>query len=104
MTNNIEPRSRYFVIWVWLVILTAAYLAERMVGMPHRVALAIVFGIALVKALLVAWNYMHLRHEGRMIFVILLVPILLFAILVLLLLPDITLVHQKGSSEMTHGQ
>lgn len=89
------PRERTFTIWVWLVALTAAYLAERAFDISHHVALAIVFGIALVKALLVAWNYMHLRHEGRMIFVILIVPILLFSILVLLLLPDITLVHQK---------
>ena len=95
MTQNAAPRSRYFVIWVWLVVLTVAYLAERAVGVPRHIALAIIFGIALVKAMLVAWNYMHLRHEGRMIFVILLVPILLFTILVLLLLPDIALVHHK---------
>lgn len=94
MTEFAASRSRHFVIWVWLVVLTAAYLAERTLGVPHHAALAIIFGIALVKAMLVAWNYMHLRHEGRMIFVILLVPILLFAILVLLLLPDITLVHK----------
>lgn len=95
MSEAAAPRSRYFAIWVWLIVLTGAYLAERAVGVPHRIALAIVFAIAFVKALLVVWNYMHLRHEGRMIFAILLVPILLFAILVLLLAPDITLVHHK---------
>ena len=96
MTENVESRSRYFVIWVWLVVLTVAYLAERAVGVPRHIALAIIFGIALVKAMLVAWNYMHLRHEGRMIFVILLVSTLLFAILELLLLRYITLVHKGG--------
>lgn len=83
---------KYFHVWIWLVVLTLAYLAERAFGLPRRMALGIVFGIALVKALLVAWHYMHLRHEGRMIYVIVLIPILLFAILVLLLLPDITFV------------
>ncbi|OGH62360.1 MAG: hypothetical protein A3G34_12185 [Candidatus Lindowbacteria bacterium RIFCSPLOWO2_12_FULL_62_27] len=92
MTESGAARPRYFTIWVWLVVLTLAYLAERLIGVPHRIALGLVFGIALVKALLVAWNYMHLRHESRMIFVILLIPILLFAILVTLLLPDIAFV------------
>ncbi len=92
-----EPEKKglgYFAIWVWLVALTVGYLVERFIGVPRHVALAVIFGIALVKALLVAWNYMHLKHESRIIFVILLIPILLFAILVLLLLPDITLVHR----------
>ncbi len=49
----------------------------------------LVFGFAFVMAGLVAAQYMDLRLEGRLIRWIVVIPLVLFFILVVLLLPDI---------------
>lgn len=89
-----KTHVNYFKIWIWLVALTVGYLFERWIGISRTVALLVIFGIALVKAALVAIHFMHLRHESRLIYAIILVPIALFVILVALLLPDITFVER----------
>lgn len=96
MTDSAKPHVNYFSIWVWLIALTIGYILERFIGIPRNVALLAIFGIALLKALLVALNFMHLRWESPMIYMIVLVPIVLFGILLILLLPDITFIHTGG--------
>ena len=96
MNESAKSHVNYFSIWVWLVVLTVGYLLERFLGIPRHVALLAIFGIALVKALLVALNFMHLRWESPMIYAIVVVPIVLFGILLVLLLPDITFIHTGG--------
>ena len=96
MNESSKSHVNYFSIWVWLVALTVGYLLERFIGIPRHAALLAIFGIALVKALLVALNFMHLRRESPLIYAIVLVPIVLFGILLILLLPDITFVHTGG--------
>jgi caa(3)-type oxidase subunit IV len=70
------------------VSLAAAYLP-----FPQVATVTVIFLVAVVKTLLVAANFMHLRFEKRLIRVIPLVPVLLFLILVLALLPDIAFKH-----------
>jgi cytochrome c oxidase subunit IV len=46
---------------------------------PKAASLVVIFGAALVKAVLVAANDMHLRFEPRLIYAIAMTPLLLFA-------------------------
>jgi caa(3)-type oxidase subunit IV len=55
------------------------------------VAAVVLFGAAGVKAVLVALNFMHLRFEPRLIYAMVLVPLLFAAILAVALVPDFVL-------------
>lgn len=48
-----------------------------------------IFGVAVVMAGLVVFQYMNLKGEGILIYWVILVPLVLFAILVFLLMPDV---------------
>ena len=84
-------RPSYVAIWVWLVaLLTVSLFANYLPG-GRRVALLVIFGMALVKALLVAGNYMHLRWEPKFVTLALVGALACIAIFFLLLLPDMVL-------------
>ena len=57
--------------------------------MSHTFTVVLVFAAATVKALLVALYYMHLRFERRLVYALALVPLVLFGMLLLVLLPEI---------------
>ena len=57
------------------------------------IALAVIFAVAAMKAVLVLRNYMHLKHEHFLIYLIVLVPLLFFIGLALALVPDLVFRH-----------
>lgn len=77
----------YFVIWLWLVTLVVVSVAASSF-LPKAQALALIFAVAIIKALLVARNYMHLKNEKAIYYAIALVPLAFVAILLLGLFPD----------------
>ncbi len=81
-------KTNYNEIFYWLVGLAAISVIGSVFHLPVKLVNALVFGIAFVKASLVAWNFMHLKSEGRLIYMIALIPVVLFIILVTLLVPD----------------
>jgi len=83
--------ARYIGVWVWLVALLAAGLAVMALPVPKLAALALIFGIASIKAALVIRNYMHLKYESLFIIAVALVPVLLFIGLAIALIPDIAM-------------
>ncbi len=83
--------ANYVRIWVWLVALVAASLAASFLPGGRTVAVVAIFAAAVVKALLVARHYMHMRFEGRLIYAIALVPLAFVVILALALFPDFVL-------------
>lgn len=85
-THKAHPN--YVAIWVWLVALVAASLAATLLPGGRVVAVTFIFVAAIVKALLVALNYMHLRFEPRLIYAIALVPVVFAFILAVALFPD----------------
>lgn len=91
-TNHLSDR-RSVIIWVWLVGLLIAGMAVFTLHLPTLAALAIIFGIAAIKATLVLRDYMHLKAEPRIIYLIAFVPILLAIAMALVLIPD--LVYNK---------
>ncbi len=78
----------YVAVWLWLLALMLASLLVSFLPIPGAVATALIFGMAGVKALLVALYFMHLRFEQVLLAALPLVPLLLLAVLVLVLLPE----------------
>lgn len=84
---NSPSERHYFVIWLWLVALVVISVAAASV-LPKAQALTLIFLIAIVKALLVARNYMHLKNEKPIIYAMALVPLAFIIIFLFGLFPD----------------
>jgi len=98
-TEAIQTRSEnalYIAVWGWLVLLLAAGLAIFLLPIPKTAAVVLIFAIAGVKAILVARNYMHLKREYLIIYLIVLIPIIFFVGFALTLIPDIVYRHRLG--------
>ncbi len=77
----------YLIIWLWLVALVGVSVAAASI-LPKLQAMALIFSIAIVKALLVARNYMHLKNEKPIYYALALVPLAFVLILLFGLFPD----------------
>lgn len=89
MTGNIH-RPNYLLVWLWLVILVIVSISASLV-LPKSVALLLIFSVAMIKALLVVLNYMHLKYETLLLYAIAIVPLLIVIILLFALFPDFVL-------------
>lgn len=77
----------YLIIWGWLLALVLASVAAASI-MPKLQATLLIFSVAVLKALLVARNYMHVKNEKAIIYAIALVPLAMVVILLFGLFPD----------------
>jgi caa(3)-type oxidase subunit IV len=84
--SNAQTRQT-LVIWYWLMALVAVSVAASSI-LPKTQAVALIFLIAIVKALLVARNYMHLKNEKAIYYAIVLVPLAFVVIFLFGLFPD----------------
>lgn len=75
------------VIWYWLMALVVFSVGASYV-LPKAQALTLIFIVAVIKAFLVARNYMHMKHEKALIYAIALVPVVFVLIFLLGLFPD----------------
>jgi cytochrome c oxidase subunit 4 len=94
MTGAASSAKRYLIIWGWLagLMLAGVLLAESGLALAPALIVATVLVLALVKAVLVALYYMHLKSDRRLLALVLLAPFALLA-LVLVLLYSSTLVR-----------
>lgn len=83
-----QTYKQCLIIWVWLVALLAASIGASALPVSATPLGLIIFGTAVVKAVLVALYYMHLRREHFAISLLALAPVVLFVILTLALFPD----------------
>ena len=77
----------YLIIWIWLLVLVLVSVAAASI-LPKAQALVLIFTVAIVKALLVARNYMHLKDEKIITYALVLVPLAFVIILLFALFPD----------------
>ena len=84
--SNAQTRQT-LVIWYWLMALVVVSVAASSI-LPKTQAVALIFLIAIVKALLVARNYMHLKNEKAIYYAIVLVPLAFVVIFLFGLFPD----------------
>ena len=87
MTTDDRNRPNYFLVWVWLVLLVILSISASLV-LPKAAALFLIFLVAMIKALLVVMNYMHLKYEKPLLYALAIVPLLIVAVLLFALFPD----------------
>ena len=88
MTAGKAHHPNYTAVWVWLLVLVGLGVATSLVPGARAVALFVIFATAIVKTMLVALNFMHLRFESGLIYAIALIPLIFVAILAVALFPD----------------
>lgn len=88
-----QARPNYVAIWVCLVVLMLAGVLAASLPLDRSAVMSLIFGIAAVKATLVALNYMHLKSEHWLIYALAIVPVLLVVAMILVLFPDIVHRH-----------
>ena len=85
-----EHKVNYLMIFLTLVVLTVVTVAiafKRFDNEMVNVLLALL--VASIKAMFVATYFMHLKFEGKLIYFIFFVPLVLTVILICALIPDI---------------
>jgi cytochrome c oxidase subunit 4 len=83
------PYGMVFIALVVLTIVTVGVAMKRFE--PEAINVLIALAIASVKASLVALYFMHLKFEGKLIYLIAIVPVCLCVLLICALLPDIVM-------------
>jgi cytochrome c oxidase subunit 4 len=94
----VESHTPYMkVFWALLVFTILEYLYARFLPVGFVALVSGLMVLALTKAFLVGWYFMHLKFEGRWIY-LMLVPVGLLAMIVVLgLTPDIAF-HEDPSA------
>jgi len=85
--THAEPN--YMKIFWWLLALTIIEVGVVYAHLPKATMIVALILLALLKAFLVAWNFMHLRFEKAALIVMVGFPLLLLVDLFLGLMPDI---------------
>jgi len=89
-----------FLVLVVLTILTVLIALKRFDNELVNVLLALL--VAWIKATCVARYFMHLKFEGKLIYLMLIVPLILCFILVFALIPDILMTTHDSHSASLH--
>lgn len=82
--------SQYGRIWLVLMGLVALSIIFRLLSFPGRFNAGLVFGVAGVKAVLVARHYMHLKDEGWLPWLAVASPVFLLVCVVVACAPDLS--------------
>ena len=83
-------KVNYLAIFALLVVLTVVTVVVAFVHIQSEsIKVLVALTIASVKAAFVALYFMHLKFEGKLIYLILLVPVFLCVVLVVSLIPDV---------------
>ena len=83
-------KVNYFLIFGLLVVLTAVTVGVAFIDIKSEIVkVLLALTIASIKASAVAYFFMHLKFEGKLIYLILFVPLGLCVLLVVALIPDV---------------
>jgi caa(3)-type oxidase subunit IV len=89
MASTAHTHPNYIKIFIILSVLTAVEIGVTFLGLPRKVLVALLVGLAVWKAALVALHFMHLKIEKTTLTIVAIVPFILCVFLSLMLLPDI---------------
>jgi len=88
--RHVESHAPYMkVFWALLVFTILEYLYARFLPLGFAPLVAGLMVMAITKAFLVGWYFMHLKFEGRWVYMLLIPACLLAMIVVAGLTPDI---------------
>jgi caa(3)-type oxidase subunit IV len=83
-----KAQTRHYLnIWLWLMALVVVSVAAASL-LPKLQAMVLVFTVAIIKALMVARHYMHLKNEKALFYALALVPLAFIIIFLFSLFPD----------------
>ena len=86
--SETHEHPNYVKIWYWLLVLLAISVAGPMLEIP-AITLITAFGIAIIKAFLVAANFMHLKFEKKIIWLLLIMSLCLLGVFFFGTAPDV---------------
>jgi len=86
--SETHEHPNYVKIWYWLLVLLAISVAGPMLEVP-AITLITAFGIAIIKAYLVAANFMHLKFEKKIIWLLLIMSLCLLGVFFFGTAPDV---------------
>ncbi len=87
-------KVNYLAIFILLVVLTVVTVVAAMFHIKDELTkILLALAIASVKACAVIFYFMHMKFEGKLIYLILIVPVVFCIVLIFALLPDITFGH-----------
>ena len=86
--SEAHAHPNYIKIWYWLLVLLAVSVAGPMLEIP-AITIITAFGIATLKAYLVAANFMHLKFEKKIIWFLLILSICLLGVFFFGTAPDL---------------
>jgi caa(3)-type oxidase subunit IV len=86
--SEAHTHPNYIKIWYWLLVLLAISVAGPMLEIP-AITIITAFGIATLKAYLVAANFMHLKFEKKIIWFLLILSICLLGVFFFGTAPDL---------------
>ena len=89
MSSTAHSHHNYIKIFIILSVLTAVEVGVTFLGLPRTLLVALLVGLAVWKAALVALHFMHLKIEKRTLTIVAIIPFILCVFLSLMLLPDI---------------
>ena len=89
MSSTAHSHHNYIKIFIILSVLTAVEVGITLLGLPRTLLVAMLVGLAVWKAALVALHFMHLKLERKTLTIVAIVPFVLCVFLSLMLLPDI---------------
>ena len=87
-TEEHHEHPNYVRIWIWLVILLVISICGPFLGIPI-VTIMTAFGIAVVKAYMVARNFMHLNIERRYVIYIVSTMLIFMFLFFTFVAPDV---------------
>jgi cytochrome c oxidase subunit 4 len=97
-----EAHAPYLLVWLWLAILTGVeYFYAAGLKDFFVILLAGLLVLAGIKAGLVGWYFMHLKFEGKWVYLLIVPACVLATILVLALVPDQSLKPEDIEAEET---
>ena len=86
--SGTHAHPNYVKIWFWLVILLVISTLGPMLEIPV-ITLITAFGIAVVKAFMVAANFMHLKFEKHIIWFMMMMSLILLRVFFFGVAPDV---------------
>jgi cytochrome c oxidase subunit 4 len=92
--NNSHSVTPYLAVFGALLVLTGLTFYLSTLHLPHGKAIVLAGIIALTKCSLIAAFFMHLKFDSKSLTAALVTALLLVAMLVFTLIPDIGIVHK----------
>jgi cytochrome c oxidase subunit 4 len=100
---HVHHEVPYFMIFIALCVLTAITVGVAFITFPSElINVLIALAVAFVKGSLVALFFMHLKFEGKLIYMMVIVPLILCVLIICALIPDILLTDHDSHSASLH--